>query len=295
MSDKYVIVTGVSSGIGLGTAKSFLRRGYSVLGSVRKKSDGDALKKSLGDNFHPLIFDVTDTQSIKAAEREARTVLAGASLVGLINNAGVATSGAVLLQSLEELRYQLEVNVIGQVAVTKAFFPLLTNKHSQGKPGKIVMISSAGGKISAPFLGSYSASKRALEGLSDSLRRELKIFGIDVIVIGPGSVSSDIWKKKSATDLGPAEGTPYEDAARTMQRYALEKGTAGETIDSFGSQVVDVFEKRSPRARYALVKGKLQNWVIPRLLPPRLLDQAMAKKFNLKRNEDAPIETAVKE
>ena len=143
------------------------------------------------------------------------------------------------------------------------------------------MMSSVGGKVSGPFLGAYSGSKHALEGMSAALRRELMLFDIDVIIIGPGTVASAIWDKPSANDVDAVVGTPYEDSAKAMQKFAVTRGKKGETIDNFGCMVLGAFEARHPRTRYAFVKGKVQNWILPRVLPARLVDRVIGKRFGL--------------
>ena len=143
------------------------------------------------------------------------------------------------------------------------------------------MMSSLGGEIAGPFLGAYSASKHALEGMSHALRRELLPFAIDVVIVGPGPVRSAIWDKDSAVDLSRVAGGEYERSARLLQEHLVRGGRAGTPIDTFGRQVVAIFEKPAPMARYALVQSKFTRWTLPRLLPPRLLDAIIRRKFAL--------------
>src|SRR5580693_3425800 len=167
---KSVVVTGASTGIGHGAAKVLVKKGFRVFGSVRKAADGDRLKAELGANFVPLQFDVTDEAAVKAAATAVGAELKGEPLFGLVNNAGIAVPGPLLYLGADELRHQLDVNVVGQMIVTQAFAPLLrAEKGRKSKPGRIVMISSVGGKIATPFMGPYNASKFAIEALSDSL------------------------------------------------------------------------------------------------------------------------------
>jgi NAD(P)-dependent dehydrogenase (short-subunit alcohol dehydrogenase family) len=190
-----VVITGASTGIGWASAKLLLDRGFRVFGSVRKQADADRLKAEFGANFTPLIFDVTD-EAVLAAAREVRNSLNGETLAGLVNNAGIAVSGPVLELAADEFRRQMEVNFIGPVIATQAFGPLLGSDPAlKGPKGRIVMISSVAGKHGNPMTSAYSASKHAIEGLSESLRRELMLFGIDVIIIAPGAVKTPIWSK----------------------------------------------------------------------------------------------------
>ena len=183
-----VVITGTSTGIGWSAAKILLARGFRVFGSVRKAEDAARLQTELGANFVPLVFDVTDEAAVLAAAATVRGMLNGERLAGLVNNAGIAVAGPSLEVPLDDYRRQMEINVIGPISVTRAFAPLLgTDDNLKGPPGRIVMISSVSGVNGSPFVGPYSTSKHALEGFSESLRRELTMFGIDVIVIGPAA------------------------------------------------------------------------------------------------------------
>ena len=180
-----VVVTGTSTGIGWGTTKVLIARGFRVFGSVRKKADAERLSAEFGAAFVPLVFDVTDEDAVGSAAARVGDALAGGKLFGLVNNAGVAVAGPLLELPLDEFRHQIDINLTGVVITTKAFGPLLgTDRALTGPPGRIVSISSVGGKNAVPFL---SASKFALEGLSEGLRRELLPFGIDVIVVATGT------------------------------------------------------------------------------------------------------------
>ena len=207
---KSVVITGASTGIGETAAKYLVAQGFKVYGSVRKPEDGARLKQEIGGNFEPLIFDVTDEAAIKLAAEKVRADLNGRTLDGLVNNAGIAVPGPFLETSLDKWRKQFETNVVGLVAATQAFAPLLGADLSlKGEPGRIVMISSVAGKRGNPFAGPYSASKHAVEGLSEALRREMMLFGIDVIVIGPGPIRTPIWGKGAAPDFSKLGNSPY--------------------------------------------------------------------------------------
>ena len=198
---KNILVTGASTGIGYYTVKLFLEKGYFVLGSVRKKEDADRLKNDFGNNFHPLIFDVSDQFGINQALEEADKILANNGLACLVNNAGIVVSGPLQHLSVEELHRQFDVNVYGVLRVTQAFLPYLgAQVPAKYPPGKIVNISSVSGFVTAPFLGAYAMSKYALESMSDAFRRELSIYGIDVVIIEPGAVSTEIWDKAKSID-----------------------------------------------------------------------------------------------
>jgi NAD(P)-dependent dehydrogenase (short-subunit alcohol dehydrogenase family) len=279
---KHVLVTGASTGIGYAAAQAFLDKGYHVYGSVRKQEDADRLQKALGAQFSPLLFDVTDHAAIKTAAAKLESEIGKEGLACLVNNAGIATSGPLMLQPLDDFKWQFEVNLFGLLAVTQAFLPLLGAKKDPGHaPGRILMISSVGGKIAAPFLGAYTSSKHALEGLSASLRIELQLYGIDVIVIGPGAIKTPIWDKPSATELGPFEGSDYAPMMTKFQGYFVKNAKIGLEADYLGRQMVAIFEKAKPRARYAFVPRALNNWHIPRILPIRMLTRIVGKATGL--------------
>ena len=275
-----IVITGVSTGIGFGAAKEFVTHGYQVFGSVRREADAARLKAELGDNFTPLIFDLTDIEAVRSAACQVEKIIGDRSLNGLINNAGIATSGTLMHQPLEEIRLQFEVNVIGQIGVTQAFLPLLgARKNHNVKPGRIINISSVVGKLAVPFLGAYVGSKHAFEGVSHSLRRELQLYGIDVIIIAPGAVSTAIWDKESAQDISKYLTTDYAESATIFQKHFVEQGKKGYPPEVFGKFIRKVFETPNPKTKYAIVPNLLLNWSIPTALPDRWLDRIIGRKL----------------
>lgn len=275
-----VVVTGVSTGIGLATARVLARHGVHVFGSVRNVADADRLRSELRDRFTPLVFDVTDADAIHAAVPIVADRLDGETLMGLVNNSGIAVGGPLLHQPLEEVRRHLEVNTVGALATVQAFAPLLgTDRTRSGKPGRIVNISSVAGRISAPFLGAYAASKRALEGMSHSLRRELLIYGIDVIIVNPGSVATPIWDKAEKIDRSRYAGTDYEPMLRRFLQRALRSGRSGLPAEAVGEVVWTALTARRPRTFYPVVRRRLLNWTIPLALPARVIDRLIAKRL----------------
>jgi len=278
-----ILVTGASSGIGYGIVQEFATRGYQVFGSVRRLQDAEKLAK-IGANVTPLLFDVTDSVAIQQAVQTVEEIVGDVGLAGLINNAGIATSGPLMHQPLEEIRHQFEVNVIGQIAVTQAFLPLLgTRKQAGQTPGRIINMSSVGGKLAPPFIGAYVGSKHALEGMSHSLRRELQPYGIDVIIIGPGAVNTPIWDKESAQNASPYAETDYAESSRLFQNAFVSQGKRGYAPSVVGRFVRQIFEQRCPQTRYALVRNSLFNWHLPRVLPDRWLDRAIGNTVRLSR------------
>ncbi len=277
-----VVVTGVSTGIGWGTLKVLNSKGIHVFGSVRKPEDAERLTNEFGNGFTPLIFDVTDEKSVREAADRVSHQISGNNLLGLVNNAGIAIGGPLMHQPIAEFSKQIEVNLIGQLIVTQAFLPLLgTNSALIGKPGRIINISSVGGKIAMPFLGAYNASKFGLEGFSAALRRELMVYGIDVIIIGPGSVVTPIWDKAEQIDFSPYENTKFAIPSKKFMDYSLHKARSGYSPEDVGNLIWKALTTEKPKVRYAIVPNHFFDWIVARLLPQRVLDHILAKQFGL--------------
>lgn len=286
---KSVVITGASTGIGWGTAKVLLSHGFHVYGTVRKQTDADRLQKELGANFSPLLMDVTDGKAVERAAAQVADRLGNARLAGLVNNAGIAVPGPLLHLPIEEFRWQLEVNLIAPLQVTQAFAPLLgTDRSRTGPPGRIVNISSVGGKIGAPFIGAYAASKHGLEGMSESLRRELMLYGIDVIVIGPGAVATPMWDKAESVDVTRFQGTDYTAILERFSKYFIAQGRKGFPPEYVGEVVHTALTAAHPKARYAVVPQKFQNWILPNLLPRRMIDRFIGKQLGLAPSAASP-------
>jgi NAD(P)-dependent dehydrogenase (short-subunit alcohol dehydrogenase family) len=278
-----VVVTGVSTGIGWGITKVLIQRGFRVFGSVRKTQDAERLSREFGERFVPLLFDVTDEEAVLAAAEQVREQLKGEALFGLVNNAGVAVPAPLMHQPTDDFRHQLEVNLVSVVIVTKAFLPLLGSDRSlRGKPGRIINMSSVGGKFGGPFLGAYAASKHGMEGLSESLRRELMLYRIDVIIIGPGSVATPIWDKAEQVDLSRYENTDYADATRRVQQYMIRNGRNGYPPEKVGEVVLHALTTPRPRVRYSVIPGTSWRRILQDLLPKRLVDRMIAKNLGFK-------------
>ena len=281
---KSVVVTGVSAGIGRAVVSVMVRDGWRVFGSMRRMADAQALQSEFGGSFVPLIFDVEDDQAIIAASAEVRAHLSGRTLDGLVNNVGVVLAGPLLVQTVADFRKQIEVNLIGTFAVTRAFAPLLgADPELAGPKGRIVNISSVGGKVGPPFLGAYAASKHGVEGLSESLRREMMLVGIDVIGVGPGPVARPAGNRTEPASPGQLAGTIWE---RPFARFAeINRETTGKGLaqEEVGHVVRMALTVARPWARYAPVLNKLQHWLIPTALPSRVVDRLIAARFGLSR------------
>ena len=276
-----VVITGASTGIGWATAKLLLARGFRVFGSVRKQVDADRLKAEFGAGFTPLLFDVTDEAAVLAAAREVRAALNGEALTGLVNNAGIAVSGPVLGLSADEFRRQMDVNVIGPVIATQAFAPLLGADPSlKGPKGRIVMISSVAGKSGNPLSAAYSASKHAIEGLSESLRREMMLFGIDVIIVAPGTVKTPIWSKAEEVDISRYKNSAYLPALEQVRKFTQHLSEIGLPPEKIAEAIADALTSASPKVRYQLTPDPMRH-LITGLLPKRTVDRIIAKRLGL--------------
>jgi NAD(P)-dependent dehydrogenase (short-subunit alcohol dehydrogenase family) len=280
-----VVVTGVSTGIGWGITKVLIERGFHVFGSVRREQDARRLLEEFGANFVPLIFDVTDEPAVQAAAGQVRKQLNGERLFGLINNAGIAVPAPLIHQSTEDFRNQLEVNLVSVLIVTKAFVPLLGSDRSlKGQPGRIVNISSVGGRDGGPFLGAYAASKHGLEGFSESLRRELMLYGIDVIIVGPGAVATPIWDKAEKMDISPYENTEYFEAGMRMLKYMIRGGRNGYPPEKVGDVVMHALTAPKPRVRYSVIPIHSWRRIVQMFLPKRVVDRIIARNLGFRQN-----------
>ena len=282
---KDVVVTGVSTGIGWGTTKVLISKGFRVFGSVRKQADADRLQSEFGTGFVPLIMDITDADAVQQAALKVGSLIGDRNLAGLVNNAGIVVSGPLLYLKPSEYRRQLDVNMIAPLLVIQAFAPLLgTDKKRPGPAGRIVNISSSGAKVAIPLLGAYSSSKFGLEGMSDALRRELMLFGIDVVIIEPGTVNTAMYDKGEKEDLSEFKQTEYWESVQNFQKFIVtEARTNGLSPERLGEAFHVALSTAKPKARYAVVPQRFKNWTLPRLLPARMLDAAVSKQMGLKK------------
>jgi NAD(P)-dependent dehydrogenase (short-subunit alcohol dehydrogenase family) len=282
---KHVVITGCSTGIGRAAAEELVAGGYHVFGSVRREADAADLQAQLGSSVTPLMFDVTDEAAVRAAAERVASVLDGRGLAGLVNNAGIGGGGPLMHQPLADVRRLMEVNVLGTLSVTQVLLPLLGARFPQPHaPGRIVNISSVAGRFTLPFLGAYAASKHALEALSDALRRELALYGIDVIVIEPGSVTTAIWDKVEQEGMANRYAAmDYGSIAARFEKGFVRQGRAGVTPDVVARVIRRALEQDHPKARYALPDDPLGGWFLPRLLPDRWLDRLIIRRVRLRR------------
>lgn len=279
-----VVVTGVSTGIGHACAKNLLAAGRRVFGSVRKEADGARLQEEFGPSFSPLLFDVTDAAAVAAGAAQVKSALQGETLAGLVNNAGVAVTGPLMHIPLDEVRQQIEINVIAMISVTQQFLPMLgADQERAGAPGRVVNISSVAGKRALPFAGPYSISKFGVEALSESMRRELMLYGIDVVIVAPGPIKTAIWDKAEEVDLEPYASTDYYAPLQKLQKVMLSRGRQGLPAEKVAAVISEALFSASPRTRYEIVPSYIQDSLMPSILPTRMLDRLIAKTFGLQK------------
>jgi NAD(P)-dependent dehydrogenase (short-subunit alcohol dehydrogenase family) len=267
-----VLVTGASTGIGEATVLHLKALGFDAIGAVRKNEDAERLE---GQGVRTLRIDVTDAGQIAAARDE----LGDIGLAGLVNNAGIAVAAPLEFLPIDRLRQQLEINLIGQVAVTQAFLPALRRAG-----GRIVNVSSIGGRVALPLAGAYNASKFGLEGVSDAFRRELRSQGVDVIVIEPGGVKTPIWKKggeladEMLADAPPeAErlyGRMIEKVRARTQRIERETGSEPSAVAEVIGQALT---SNRPRARYLVGSDAKVRARMSKVLPDRVMDRMIGR------------------
>ncbi|HKP53035.1 MAG TPA: SDR family NAD(P)-dependent oxidoreductase [Chloroflexia bacterium] len=275
-----VVVTGASSGIGEACALRLAELGFRVFAGVRKEEDGEALRSKASERLVPLLLDVTDAGSIASAARKVAESVGERGLGGLVNNAGIAVAGPLEFLPVEELRRQLEVNVVGQIAVTQAFLPMLRTGR-----GRMVNIGSVSGRVAAPLLGPYCASKFALEALTATLRMELQPWGIAVSLIEPAGIATPIWEKSLARGdkliaaLPPEVQERYGKMIAAQRKRAIKTGKHGIPISEVVGPVIHALMSKRPRARYPIGSITRLGEVL-RLLPDRVRERIILRQLS---------------
>lgn len=282
-----VLITGASTGIGEACALRLDKAGWRVFAGVRKEADGQRLKQGASDRLTPITLDVTDQQQIDAAAQTVGAAVGDGGLHGLVNNAGISINGPLEFLTPDDIRKQLEVNVVGQVAMVQAFLPLIRKAH-----GRIVNIGSIGGKMATPFLGPYTASKHAMEAISDSLRQELRPWGLHVALIEPGSIKTEIWQKglREADDFqqnAPEEAMRlYGKAFNALKDAAHKFEDAGIPADRVARSVEHALTSGRPRTRYIVGFDATVQRIIKSVVPDRLRDRLVASQLKLPSKAD---------
>ena len=278
------LVTGASTGIGAATALTLDAAGWTVFAGVRRAEDGAALRGRSTGRLQPVILDVTDQATIAAARDTVAAAVGEAGLAGLVNNAGIAVAGPLEYLPLDDLRRQLEVNVVGLVAVTQAFLPLLRRAR-----GRIVNVGSVSGLLAAPLTGAYCASKFAVEGLTDSLRRELRPFGLHVALVQPGDIATPIWERSATAgraleaQLSAEARERYGRAIAAAQAYVETVVRKASPAEEVAATITAALTAARPRTRYLVGKNAaVQAW-LARWTPDRTLDALLEREIGLPR------------
>jgi len=277
------LVTGASTGIGRATALRLDRAGWRVFAGVRREADAEALRADASEQLTAVMVDVTDPDQIAAAAERIGAALDGARLDGLVNNAGVAIPSPLETMPIEDFRRQVEVNLTGQVAVTQAMLPLIRGAAA----GRIVFISSIGGRIAFPFTGAYHAAKFGVEAVGDSFRQELRRWGISVSIVEPGSIDTPIWGRGTAAadEIGERAGGSQEALyGKAIERYRklMEKtGERGIPPEKVAAAVEHALSARRPRARYLVgFDAKIQARV-KIVIPTPVWDRVVARMMGI--------------
>jgi len=275
-NDKAVVITGASTGIGAACAWHLDRLGFTVFAGVRRIEDGEAVKAQASGRLQPILLDVTDAGSIEQARRQITGQVGPRGLAGLVNNAGIAVAGPLEAVPIADLRRQFEVNVIGQVAVTQALLPLLRTGR-----GRIVNMGSIAGRAAMPVMGPYSASKFALEALTDALRLEVQQWGIQVSIVEPGAIATPIWTKSGAkaeeleTVTSEELKRLYAGVIAGVRARVAEAAARAIPAEAVSDAVVHALTAAVPKTRYLVGKDAKVRALMIKLLPDRWSDRLM--------------------
>jgi NAD(P)-dependent dehydrogenase (short-subunit alcohol dehydrogenase family) len=275
MTGRSALITGCSSGFGRATALHLLRRGWRVVATVRRDADRHSLRDEAGAGEPQLTIVLADiTKAGDVAALAAAVGTAAPTLHALVNNAGTAFPAPLELLPVEQLRAQLEVNVVAQLAVTQAALPAL-----KAARGKIINVSSVSGRIAAPLIGAYNMSKFALEAMSDVLRLELIPFGIKVVSIEPGSSPTRIWltSERQSAGLAPEGTAPYQKLIDQLRQFAERARTTGFPPQLFAETVEDILNQPNPKPRYAIPGDIRRRLLIRKLVSDRVMDRLIRR------------------
>ena len=277
-----VVITGASTGIGEACALHLDQLGWRVFAGVRKDADGEELRRKASARLMPVRIEVTDAASIASAREIIMRELGDRGLDGLVNNAGVVVAGPLEFVPIDDLRRQLEINVIGQIAVTQAFLASIRKAR-----GRVVNIGSVSGKLATPFVGPYAASKFAMEALTDALRCELRPWGIQVSIVEPGSIATPIWEK-STTDADRMEAQLstdghelYDAAIKALRAAADELASKGIPPIQVAKAVTHALTAKKSKTRYLVGRDARLQATLARVAPDRVRDSLVLRQLKL--------------
>lgn len=276
---KYALITGVSSGIGFALCKRLLKEGFYVFGSIRKQEDALRLQKEWGDRFEPLQFDVTDYEKVDSEVEKVYQKCGDIGLALLVNNAGAVKMGPVQFVDIKDFREQFEINVHSVIYLTQKLLPLLGGeKKSSIAKGRIITISSTAGVFTRPMLAPYSASKHALEAVFDGLRRELSVYGIKSILIQPGPIRTEIWRKANFVE-NPYKETVYEGIFDKLGLAINDIVKTAIPVDRVVDKIWKAYQAKRPKPRYLIAPKKFFFWLLMYVMPASWTDYILIKEI----------------
>ncbi|AGH96436.1 SDR family oxidoreductase [Pseudobdellovibrio exovorus] len=278
---KTVLVTGASSGIGLETVRALFTEGYNVVATVRKDVDEDRLNQLYNKKIHIVKMDVTDEAAIAELPQVLKKRFNITQLDGLVNNAGVANAGPFKYMNFTEVQQTFQVNVLGLMRITQVLLPLLGAVPNSKHEGRIINISSVSGEGAMPFLSIYSASKFAVEGFSEGLRRELMLFKTKVIVVAPGSIKTPIWDKGFHSIRQRYQETEYDESFQLFIQMARNEEQNGLHPSDVSRDILHALSSETPKLRYSPVPRKIRNYYLTKLIPVSWMDTLTAKMLKL--------------
>jgi NAD(P)-dependent dehydrogenase (short-subunit alcohol dehydrogenase family) len=287
MKNRWIVVTGSSTGIGRTTVFALARAGFYVLAGVRKDADAasiteEASKAGVAERIEPILLDVTDESHIKSLASRLNQLGEGDELFGLVNNAGTAYAGPIEALSRDVWEKQFATNFIGPTMVTAALIPSLRKSK-----GRIVSVGSVAGRASLPFMAPYVSSKFAMEGWTDALRIELAPDGIQVSIVEPGAISTPIWDKGAghgrevAESLSPALRQRYGPSMEAMEKASARSATGATSPDAVARVITRAMTAKKPRSRYLMGRDARLQVFLRAILPNRTVDAILVRVLGL--------------
>ncbi len=280
---RVVLITGASTGIGFATAQLLAQRDVFVLATVRRETDASRLR-ALDLGICPVLLDVCDSDQVSRVAVAVEHLLhrhERSRLDALINNAGIALGGPLIELDDETLQRQLEVNVVAPMRMVRAFASLLGVKAGSSTGGRVIQVGSISGERAMPFVGPYTASKFALEGLSDSLRMELLPFGVDVIIVRPGPINTEIWDKAPTPDNNPFTDGFYGHSLTLFYNLIVKGGRRGLPPIAIAEVIYQALTSTNPKPRYTKTPGYFMRVFLPKWLPTRVFDRIIGRMLDL--------------
>lgn len=272
---KVVLVTGASSGIGADTIRALIENGFSVVATVRKNADEVKLTDLYKDKIKVIRLDLTDFSEIEKLPERLKRKFGIEQLHGLVNNAGAALAAPFAHQQFSEVQEIIQLNVLSVMKITQVLLPMLK------RGARIINISSISGKTAAPFLAIYAASKHAIEGFSEALRKELILLGIKVIVVAPGSIKTPIWKKGFEAIKDSYKHTVFAEPFERFIKFAMNEEKNALEVTQVSLVIIEALTAVNPKVRYSPIPRKFVNWYLPKFIPTKMYDHLTAKTLGL--------------